>query len=104
SDFSLLPAALRDLALIVDATTPAAEVQKNLAKTARTIAGNAFVVESVTVFDLYQGKGLPDGKKSLAFSLVFRAADRTLTDEEVNGVVKKIQDQIVQTQGWQIRR
>ena len=39
-------------------------------------------VEGVTVFDLYQGAGLPEGKKSLAFNLVFRAADRTLTDEE----------------------
>ncbi|MGH7957653.1 MAG: phenylalanine--tRNA ligase subunit beta, partial [Opitutaceae bacterium] len=68
SEFSLMPAALRDLALIVDATTPAAEVQKALAKTARAAAGSAFMVERVTVFDLYQGKGLPEGKKSLAFS------------------------------------
>jgi phenylalanyl-tRNA synthetase beta chain len=52
-------------------------------------------VESVGVFDVYQGAGLPDGKKSLAFNLVFRAADRTLTDVEVNGVFAAIQLAVV---------
>jgi phenylalanyl-tRNA synthetase beta chain len=93
-DFSLFPAALRDLALVVDAATPAAEVQKMLAKVARAAVGNTFAVERVAVFDLYQGKGLPEGKKSLAFSLVFRAPDRTLTDDEVNAAFNKIQKDI----------
>jgi phenylalanyl-tRNA synthetase beta chain len=104
SEFSLMPAALRDLALVVDAGTPGAEVQKTLARTARAAAGNAFAVESVTVFDLYQGKGLPEGKKSLAFSLVFRAADRTLTDDEVNVVFQKIQDELTKSTTYQIRK
>lgn len=104
SEFSLFPAALRDLALVVDANAAAGEVQKTLAKTARAAAGNAFVVESVTVFDLYQGKGLPEGKKSLAFSLVFRAADRTLTDDEVNVVFQKIQDELAKATTYQIRK
>jgi phenylalanyl-tRNA synthetase beta chain len=94
ADFSLFPAALRDLALVVDAATPAAEVQKSLAKVARAAAGNAFTVESVNVFDVYQGQGLPAGKKSLAFSLVFRSAERTLTDDEVNVAFAKIQKDI----------
>ena len=46
-------------------------------------------MESVAPFDVYQGKGLPEGKKSLAFTLVFRATDRTLTDDEVNVRVHK---------------
>jgi phenylalanyl-tRNA synthetase beta chain len=94
SDFSLFPAALRDLALVVDQSVSAMEVQKTLAKHARAAAGNAFAVEHVGVFDVYQGKGLPDGKKSLAFSLVFRSAERTLTDDEVNAVFGKIQKDI----------
>ena len=94
SDFSLLPAALRDLALVVDATTPAAEVQKTLAKLARAAVANAFALETVSAFDVYTGPGVPEGKKSLAFSLVFRSADRTLTDDEVNGVFAKIQQGI----------
>ena len=92
--FGLFPAALRDLALVVDAHTPAEEVRKQLAKTARAAVGNTFAVESVTVFDVYQGQGLPEGKKSLAFGLVFRSAERTLTDDEVNVVFAKIQQTI----------
>lgn len=104
SDFSLFPAALRDLALVVDQATPAAEVQKALAKTARAATGNAFTVESVSAFDVYQGTGLPEGKKSLAFSLVFRSAERTLTDDEVNAAFTKVQDELLKTNAWQIRK
>ena len=49
-------------------------------------------------------KGLPEGKKSLAFSLVFRAADRTLKDDEVNAVFLKIQDEIAKAGTYQIRK
>jgi phenylalanyl-tRNA synthetase beta chain len=58
----------------------------------------------VDAFDVYQGSGLPEGKKSLAFSLVFRAADRTLTDAEVNAVFQKIQDELVKSTPYQIRK
>ncbi len=102
--FSLQPAALRDLAIIVPGTTTAAEVQKALAKVARAAVGNAFALEAVNVFDVYQGKGLPEGTKSLAYSLVFRATDRTLTDDEVNAVFTKIQDDLVKATGWSIRK
>ncbi|HSI08489.1 MAG TPA: phenylalanine--tRNA ligase subunit beta [Rariglobus sp.] len=102
--FGLQPAALRDLALIVPEATSSSEVQKALAKVARAAVGNAFALEAVNVFDVYQGKGLPEGTKSLAYSLVFRAADRTLTDDEVNVVFTKIQDDLVKTTGYQIRK
>jgi len=104
SEFSQMPAALRDLALVVDAGTPAVDVQKALAKIARAAVGNAFAVESIAVFDLYAGKGLPEGKKSLAFNLVFRAADRTLTDDEVNAVFQKIQSELETNTPYQIRK
>ncbi|WP_438482055.1 phenylalanine--tRNA ligase subunit beta [Oleiharenicola lentus] len=95
-DFSLYPAALRDLALVVDGARHAEEVRAHLLNVARASAqGTAFVVEGVEVFDVYQGKGLPEGKKSLAFSLTFRSAERTLTDEEVNVAFAKIQKDIV---------
>ena len=96
-------AALRDLALVVDLATPAADVRKALAKSARTAAGSAFAVESVEVFDVYQGKGLPDGKKSLAFSLSFRSAERTLTDDEVNVAFTKLQADIVADGRFSVR-
>jgi phenylalanyl-tRNA synthetase beta chain len=104
SDFGLFPAALRDLALNVDAATASTDVQKALAKAARTAVGNAFGLEKVSVFDVYAGAGLPEGKKSLAFNLVFRASDRTLTDEEVNAAFQKIQDEISATTPYQIRK
>lgn len=48
------------------------------------------LLRSVQLFDLYRGKGIPEGKKSLAFTLKLRADDRTLTDSDSDGVVKNI--------------
>lgn len=103
-DFSLYPTALRDLGLVVDATLPSDEVRKKLLKTARAVVGNTFEVESVSVFDVYQGKGLPEDKKSLAFSIVFRAPDRTLTDKEVNEAFQKIQNDLVAATDYTVRK
>jgi phenylalanyl-tRNA synthetase beta chain len=104
ADFSLFPAALRDLALVVDAETPAAEVEQRLAAIARSAAAPAVGVDQVALFDLYQGTGFPAGKKGLAFSLVFRASDRTLTDQEVNAVFQRVQDELLRTTAFQIRK
>ena len=93
-DFSHYPPVLRDLALVVDAAVLAEDVRRTLAQTATSVVGDAFAVEQVAIFDVYQGRGLPEGKKNLAFSLVFRAADRTLTDDEVNAAFAKIQKAI----------
>ena len=46
------------------------------------------------MFDVYSGKGLPEGKKSLGFALSFRSAERTLTDDEVNAAFAKIQQAV----------
>jgi phenylalanyl-tRNA synthetase beta chain len=94
-NFSLQPAALRDLALVVDVARHAEEVRQQLLQVARAAVGNAFAVEGVAIFDVYQGAGLPEGKKSVAYALSFRSAERTLTDEEVNVVFAKIQQEIV---------
>jgi phenylalanyl-tRNA synthetase beta chain len=104
AEFGLFPSALRDLALVVDEATPAGDVGQALAKTTRAALGAAFKLEEVKVFDVYRGQGLPEGKKSLAFSLVFRAADRTLTDEEINAVFTRIQDDLAKTTTYQIRK
>ncbi len=104
AEFSLFPAALRDLAVVVDRSVPAADVQKAIAKAARAAVGNSFAVESVKVFDCYEGSGLPEGRKSLAFSLVFRSAERTLTDDEVNAAFQKLQDELTRVAGYQVRK
>jgi len=104
ADFSPQPAALRDLALVVAEATPADDVRNYLAKVGGAAAGSAFALERVSVFDVYHGKGLPEGKKSLAFALVFRSGERTLTDAEVNVVFAKIQDEVVKDSGYAIRK
>jgi len=70
------PAVLRDLAVVLDDTVAAADVEAEI----RAAGGQ--LVEEVTLFDLYRGQGVPQGKKSLAFAVRLRAAERTLTDEE----------------------
>jgi phenylalanyl-tRNA synthetase beta chain len=94
-NFSLLPAALRDLALVVDAARPAEEIRGQLLKAAGGATGADFTIEAVEVFDVYQGTGIADGKKSLAFALSFRSTVRTLTDDEVNAAFAKIQQAVV---------
>jgi len=78
STVGTMPAAVQDVALIVDSTVNAADVEAAL----REGAGN--LLESLTLFDRYDKIG--DGKVSLAFTLVFRAVDRTLTGEEVSAM------------------
>ena len=73
---SSFPPALIDVALVVDREVPAAQVQAVLAE------GAGELLESVALFDLYESDQLGAGKKSLAYKLTFRAADRTLTSEE----------------------
>ena len=77
------PASVKDLALMVDASTLAAQVERDLAKFAKK-ACQGFVCEQVRIFDVYGGSGLPEGQKSLALSLRFRAQERTLKEKEVN--------------------
>jgi len=70
------PVAKEDVALVVAADVPAAEVEDALR------AGGGELLESVQLFDIYTGPQAGEGRKSLAFALRFRAADRTLTDAE----------------------
>ncbi|MDX2112036.1 MAG: phenylalanine--tRNA ligase subunit beta [Verrucomicrobiota bacterium] len=100
---SAQPDTTRDLALVVDAATPAETVRVALEKAARHVAGAAFTVEQVSVFDVYQGTGLPEGRKSLALSLRFRAPDRTLTDDEVNKAFVAIQQRVTSNTGYAVR-
>ena len=77
SDVTSFPAVLQDIAVIVPEDVPAAR----LAEVVR--AGGGELLASLRVFDLYHGEQVGEGNKSLALRLEFRAADRTLTDEEV---------------------
>ena len=77
-----MPAATQDVSLIVDSLIPAATVEAAL------VSGAGTLLESINLFDRYQFDGAADiggGKVSLAFTLTFRAPDRTLTSDEVSG-------------------
>ncbi|MCX5383478.1 phenylalanine--tRNA ligase subunit beta [Streptomyces sp. NBC_00083] len=75
---STFPVATQDVALVVDARVPAAAVENALR------AGAGELLESIRLFDVYSGEQTGEGKKSLAYALRFRAADRTLTVEEAS--------------------
>ncbi|HET7507682.1 MAG TPA: phenylalanine--tRNA ligase subunit beta [Solirubrobacterales bacterium] len=76
-DVTTFPAVYQDLAVVLPAETPAAEVR------AAVMTGGGELLRAAEVFDLFEGEQLGEGRKSLALNLEFRADDRTLTDEEV---------------------
>lgn len=97
------PASSKDLALIVDQSVHAGDVEKEIAKFAKK-ATQGFDCESVRIFDVYEGTGLPEGKKSLAVTMNFRAADRTLKDKEVNAAFDQIQKLIADKTDFVVRK
>ena len=78
------PSAVRDIALLVDESLSAASVRGTI----RSHAPDTLV--NVVEFDRYQGKGIPDGKVSLALRLTFQSAERTLTDAEVEAATTEV--------------
>jgi phenylalanyl-tRNA synthetase beta chain len=91
------PPTRRDLAFTVDAGTPAAAMQSALEEAAGELLG------SCLLFDVHSGPPLPEGKKSLAFSVDFRAPDRTLTDAEANEAVAAIAARLFHGFGAELR-
>lgn len=91
------PPALQDIALVVDEEVSAAQALELI-----RFAGGPLLAE-VRLFDVYRGKQIPPGKKSLAFSLAFQAADRTLTDAEVEAEKHRILDEAMARLGARLR-
>ena len=78
------PATSRDLAMLVDVDVNAADIEKAMTKA----AGQNLT--QITLFDVYTGKQVQEGQKSLAFSLTFQSNDKTLTDAEIDPAIEKI--------------
>jgi phenylalanyl-tRNA synthetase beta chain len=91
------PAVTRDLALIVEDQIPAGDLLRTLWQ-----ANNGLIAE-IKLFDLYRGKPIPPGKKSLAFRLKYQQEDRTLTDREVSELHQKMIDLLAQRYGAVLR-
>ena len=84
AEVPVFPALTRDLALVADKSVAAADIEAVITKRGKGLLG------SVNLFDVYEGEKMPEGKRSLAYSLSFCAPDRTLTDEEVNQSIERI--------------
>jgi phenylalanyl-tRNA synthetase beta chain len=96
-DIPRYPPVRRDLAFLVDDSVPAGTVHGVLRS-----AGEPLLASSA-LFDVYEGDPLPAAKKSLAFSVEFRASDRTLTDDEAQTVVDEIVERLASELGAQLR-
>jgi len=101
--FSLFPSSSKDLALVVDQSELASSVVRSVEKIAQKATQGSFDLESIDVFDVYEGEGMPDGKKSIALSMVFRSSERTLKDKEVNKAFEAIQTSIREKTSYEIR-
>ena len=77
------PAITRDISVVCDESLPAASLEKAISKAVGKI------LESVTLFDVYQGKQIESGKKSVSYSIVMRSHEGTLTDEQADNAMKK---------------
>ncbi|OQB13242.1 MAG: Phenylalanine--tRNA ligase beta subunit [Firmicutes bacterium ADurb.Bin193] len=91
------PAVTRDLALVVPDDVNVRSIEDIVKKV------KSDITESFSLFDVYKGKQVEEGFKSVAYSLTFRALDRTLTDDEVNSVMDKILSELKQKLNAKLR-
>ena len=91
------PAVTRDIAMLVDKTVPVADIENVIKK------ASGKMLESLQLFDVYEGKQIPEGKKSVAYSAIYRSADRSLTGDEVQKVFDKVVKNLENQIGAQLR-
>ena len=82
--YSTYPGSDRDIAFYAPVEVSVADLEKLISRTGGQL------LETVTLFDEYKGKGVPDGQRSLAFRMFYRANDRTLTDQDIDPLQDKI--------------
>ncbi|WP_308596658.1 phenylalanine--tRNA ligase subunit beta [uncultured Parabacteroides sp.] len=97
SEISKFPAVKRDLALLLDKSVQFAEIEKIATESERKL------LKDVTLFDVYEGKNLPAGKKSYAVSFYLQDEGKTLNDKQIDAIMKKIQTNLEQKFGAQLR-
>ena len=97
TEISKFPAVKRDLALLLDKSVAFADIEKIAGESERKL------LKSVTLFDVYEGKNLPAGKKSYAVSFYLQDDNKTLNDKQIDAIMKKIQTNLEQKLGAQWR-
>jgi len=95
---SQYPAAVRDLAVLVPFATKVVDVLNIIN------AAGGKLVRDVDLFDVYEGQGVPEGKKNLAFHIVYQAENKTLTADEIDRLQEKIIKTLEENIDWQVRK
>jgi phenylalanyl-tRNA synthetase beta chain len=96
-EISKFPPVIRDLAVVVDETVPAQALLEAIQ------GSRPAVVQDLCLFDLYRGKGVDAGKKSLAFRVVMQDTSKTLTDAEAEAAMAQLLQLLVQRVGAKLR-
>ena len=92
------PAVERDIAVIVDEKVEVGQIEKIVTKKAKKL------LESIQLFDIYRNEKLGENKKSVAYSLIFRDKNKTLSDEEINHIMESIISDLEKTLGASLRK
>jgi len=97
-----LPTVSRDFAFLVDEGVPAEDV---LGAVRQVSAKNSLKLpfSDITLFDIYEGEGMAEGKKSVAFSITLQPTERTLTDDEIKTVADAVIAQVTKATGGELR-
>jgi phenylalanyl-tRNA synthetase beta chain len=96
-EISKFPEVKRDLALLLDKNINFAEIEKIAFETERKL------LKRINLFDVYEGKNLEPGKKSYAVSFVLQDEGKTLTDNQIDGIMKKLQENYETKLGAKLR-
>lgn len=96
-EISRFPEVSRDLALLIDKSVTFAQIEQVALKSERKLLKN------VVLFDVYEGKNLPEGKKSYAVNFIIQDEEKTLTDKQIDKVMSKIQQNLQNELGAQLR-
>jgi len=97
TEISRFPAVSRDLALLIDKSVTFAQIEQIARSTEKKL------LKQVVLFDVYEGKNLPEGKKSYAVNFLLQDETKTLNDKQIDGVMKRIRQNLEQELGAQLR-
>lgn len=95
---SRFPSAMRDLAVLVPVKTKIAEV------IAKMKQFGGVVTKEIDLFDIFEGDNISQGKKNLAFHIIYQSGDRTLSPEEIDEIHAKIVKGLEVEAGWEVRK
>jgi phenylalanyl-tRNA synthetase beta chain len=97
AEISKFPAVSRDLALLIDKNITFAQIEKIALKSEKNL------LQQVSLFDVYEGENLPQGKKSYAVNFLLQDEEKTLNDKQIDTVMQKIQHNLERELGAQLR-